>query len=161
MGSSNYTIGALILVAITLAACETAPPKTLKTSLEIQAIQSQTFVASKKVAFAAVLSVFQDLGYIVNGADRETGFITATSAGATKYDWFLTGNKYSTKTKATAFIEQYRPKETKVRLNFVVASSTSSIYGQKSEKSTIVVDPKVYQNAFSKIGDAIFIRKGS
>jgi len=154
-------IGAMVLFAVTLVACETAPVKPQKTSLEIQAIQSRTFETSKLVAFASVISVFQDLGYIVNGADRATGFITATSAGAAKYDWFLTGNKYNSKTKATAFIEQLRPKKTKIRLNFVVNSSVSSIYGQKSESSKIIDDPKVYQNAFSKIGDAIFIRSGS
>ena len=48
-----------------------------KTSLEIQAYQSKQFDVDKKTAFNSAMSVFQDLGYIVNSANLDTGFITA------------------------------------------------------------------------------------
>ena len=131
------------------------------TSLQIQAIQSKEFETKKNVAFASVLSVFQDLGYIVSSADKDTGFITASSPTKSTHDWLLTGNKYDSNTKATAFVEQLRPGYTKIRLNFVVTNKTSSAWGQKSEADKPITDPKVYQNAFAKIGDAIFIRSGS
>lgn len=53
--------------------------KSTKTSLELQAIQAKEFETTKKIAFASVLSVFQDLGYIIGSADFDTGFITAKS----------------------------------------------------------------------------------
>ena len=67
-----------ILAGITLCSGCVAPRPQL-TSLEIQSIQSREFETAKPTAFAAVLSVFQDLGYIVESADKETGFITAKS----------------------------------------------------------------------------------
>ena len=152
----------LISSCILLGGCPSAA-KSLKTSLEIQAIQSQQFETSQGIAFASVLSVFQDLGYIVKSADKDTGFITAQSAtqDSTSLWSALGGFAKNSKTNATAFVEQLKEGTTKVRLNFVVSNASSSVYGQNKASDTVVEDPKVYQSAFSKIGDAIFIRSGS
>jgi hypothetical protein len=126
-----------------------------KTSLEIQAIQAKQFETSKKVAFASVLSVFQDLGYVINSSEIETGFITAkspTQSGMTLFNYVMTD------TKATAFIEEMQPGNTKVRLNFVNSEELSGGYGAKQMQETPIEDPAVYNNAFTKIQEAIFIR---
>ena len=68
----------LISLFTVLAGCA-VQPKSTKTALELQAIQSKDFQTSKKVAFASTLSVFQDLGYVVNSASIETGLINAKS----------------------------------------------------------------------------------
>lgn len=125
------------------------------TSLEIQAIQARQFETTKKIAFASVLTVFQDLGYIVGSADLETGFITAKSPTETGLGFFVNVMK---DTKATAFVEELSPNNTKVRLNFVSSKETSGMYGDKTAKDTPLLDPELYQNAFSKIQEAIFIR---
>ena len=70
------TIG---LIAVLVAGCAPQPAKPQKTSLEIQAIQARTFDADKKITFNSVMSVLQDLGYIIGSASFETGFITAVS----------------------------------------------------------------------------------
>ena len=61
------------------------------TPMEIQAMQTREFDADKKVAFGAVMSVIQDLGFTVSGADLETGFIQA--AGQSRSDRWTIGEQ--------------------------------------------------------------------
>jgi hypothetical protein len=62
---------AILCIGLCMAGCTIAPPA--PTPLQIQAFQSHEFETQKRVAFGSVLSVFQDLGYIVQSADIETG----------------------------------------------------------------------------------------
>ena len=147
----------IILSLIMISGCvATVQPE--KTSLEIQAIQAKQFETTKKIAFASVLSVFQDLGYIIGSADLETGFITAKSPTKSGFGFFV---NVMENTKATAFIEELKPNDAKVRLNFVASKETSGMYGDKTAKDTPLLDPQLYQNAFSKIQEAIFIRSST
>lgn len=158
MKMKNIFLAAVIMLIP--AACGSAP-KAEKTSLEMQSIQSREFETSKEIAFASVVSIFQDLGYIVQSADKDTGFITANSPTKNTKDWLFTGNNYNTQTKATAFVEQIRPGFAKIRLNFVATTQTSAWYGQSGQEDVPIQDEKIYQTAFEKIGDAIFVRAGS
>lgn len=157
------------------------PPKLQMTSLEIQAIQSQTFEADKRVTFNSVMSVLQDQGYIIGSASLDTGFITAESPthrtdsgpqidttspvmnqilngifGADKKTGAVSVEE---KRVVTATIEEIGPKKTRVRLNFVHRKNLSGSMGQRENQDTPIVNAKVYEEAFSKIGNAIFIRK--
>lgn len=159
----NLKFWLLVVIAFALSGCATTGGHEDMTSLEIQAFQKHEFEAPEKVVFGAVLSVFQDLGYIVESADRDTGFITAASASSNKTGfWEAMGHQSSSgKTRATAFIEKIREDLVTVRLNFVDTKNTSSQYGQQSSKDTAIVDPQVYQAAFDKIEEAVFIRIAS
>jgi len=134
-----------------------------KTSLEIQAYQSRSFEVDKKTAFNSAMSVFQDLGYIVNSANLDTGFITAESPtkgakGSEAFLSFLVGMRVEGRTAVTAFVEELSPKSAKIRLNFVERKKSSGDYGQQSNRDDPIQDPKIFQSAFDKISDAIFIR---
>lgn len=144
-----------------LAGCATTQNGS-QTSLAIQAFQAKEFEAAKNIGFASTLSVFQDLGYIVQSADRDTGFITAASPAGNKTNFFeaLGGVSSSGQTKATAFVEEIRPGFTTIRLNFVDTRNSSSMYGRSSANDRPILEPKVYESAFARIGDAIFIRSG-
>lgn len=139
-----------------MTSCAT-PPKE-KTSLEIQAIQSRDLEADKRVSFNATTSVFQDLGFTVESADYDTGFISTKSPTKARHV-FLGGNemKFS---KATAFVEEIRPGKTRVRINFVHETFNSD---EGTEKTVDIadVDPAIYEKTFSKIQEAIFIRKAN
>lgn len=126
----------------------------------MQSFQTREFEASKDIAFAAVMSVFQDLGYVIQSADKETGFITANSPATSTTDWLFTGNRYNSQTKATAFVDSIRSGFTTVRLNLVVSNQTSSWYGQAGQMDKPVLDPQPYQVAFERIEDAVFVRSG-
>jgi hypothetical protein len=153
----------LIAVPIMLSACATDGNAPEKTSFEIQSFQSKQFDTDKKTAFNSTMSVFQDLGYVVNSASLETGFISAESPlkGADGMKAFLeniSNLRSEGKTAVTAFVEELGSKSTKVRLNFVQRDKTLREYGQQSNREKPILDPKVYESAFNKIGDAIFIR---
>jgi hypothetical protein len=131
------------------------------TPLEIQSIQSREFEAKKEIVFPSVVSVFQDLGYTIANADIASGLISAESATQSDvaYQIFL-GTTLTQQTKATGFVEQIGSK-TKVRLNFVAVSQTSSGYGQNNRRDTPIMDAKIYETAFEKVQSAIFLRKNS
>lgn len=156
--ASNFAYRAIFatLLVVGLAGCPaTTGPQ--KTSIELQAFQSKDFETTKNIAFASVMSVFQDLGYAVGTADLETGFITAQSPTTQSFVPFV-GQKMQN-IKATAFIEAMGAKRAKIRLNFVDSVQTSSGYGMKGEKDVPIEDPGLYQNTFTKIQKAIFVRE--
>ncbi len=137
--------------------------KPAMTPLEIQAMQTHDFEAPKDVVFASVVSVFQDLGYTIQDADKDTGLITAESPvkDTTGFLGALTGDNQMSMTRATAFVETIGNGRTRVRLNFVVKNRESSWYGQDRQNDQPILDPKVYQNAFERIDEAIFVRMGT
>jgi hypothetical protein len=149
-------------LALMLVACATSK-RVSETPLQLQSFQAREFETSKTAAFGSVLTIFQDLGYIVASADKETGFITAASPSGTKTSFWdaIGGVQTSGQTKATAFVEEIRPGVVSVRLNFVNARRRSTVYGQTNDVDKPVLDPKAYEAAFERIGDAIFVRTGS
>ena len=132
--------------------------------MEIQEIQAKSFDADETTTFRSVLSVLQDLGYVVSSASLETGFISADSpiqqdrSGGAAFALLLGGVRTEGKTSVTAAVEEFG-KDSRVRLNFVDKRARSGSYGQRAADETAVEDPKIYNNAFEKIGEAIFIRK--
>jgi hypothetical protein len=153
---------AVSAIALGLGGCAGPSAKPAKTSLEIQAIQAKTFEADKKTAFNSVLSVLQDLGYIVGSASFETGFITAESAvkNTTGILQAMANVRSEERVAVTVSVEEMKANSTKVRLNFVTRVKRSARLGQQANDDLPIQDPKVYDNAFEKIGEAIFIRKG-
>jgi hypothetical protein len=149
------TITTTFIIAFLLVGCMPNNYKPTKTSIELQAFQSKEFDTKKKIAFASTMSVFQDLGYLITSSDIETGYITAKSPTQTELGF---GKMIMKDTKASAFIEELRPSKTKVRLSFVNTEEWSSTYGAKLVQDNPIEDPAVYNNALTKIQEAIFIR---
>ncbi len=173
-------LGTLTVVVFTMTGCAGQQPQTPpRTPLDIQSIQTREYEAPKKIVFASVVSVFQDLGYTIKGANLDTGFINAESAtqNATSNAEILGGvlggvlggiygnrglpaaTQSVEQTAATAFIEEIGDR-TRVRLNFVTTRQSSSAYGQNSRQDTPILDVQVYTNAFERIENAVFIRLG-
>lgn len=146
---------AATVIAFLLVGCVPNNYKPTKTSLELQAFQSKEFDAQKKTAFASTMSVFQDLGYSITSSDLETGYITAKSPTQNEMGF---GKMIMRDTKSSAFIEELRPGKTKVRLSFVNTEEWSGAYGAKLVQDNPIEDAAIYNNAFTKIQEAIFIR---
>lgn len=144
-----------------LAGCVVAPYPAAPTPLELQALQSRDYDEDKQVTFGSVMSVFQDLGYTPTSADLETGFITAESVATGDFDWIalLTDTSSTVQTRATAYIEEVGER-VRVRLSFVEVRSTSSDQGQAGRSDRALLDPALYENAFERIEQAIFVRSG-
>jgi hypothetical protein len=155
-----------VLAAVAaVSACTTVPRKPEPLPLQLQALQTREFEVDHTTAMRSVMSVFQDLGYIIQSADKDVGFITASSpakGSATFVDLLLTlggtsPSRTTLQTRATAVLEELRPNLTTVRLNFVVNTRNSSD-GSDSEMDRPIEDPEPYRVAFNKIEDAIFVR---
>ncbi|MCY4460885.1 MAG: hypothetical protein OXC26_10910 [Albidovulum sp.] len=146
----------LLFVTLLLSGCFNNEP-TL-TPLEIQSMQSRSYEADQGVVFASVVSVFQDLGYVIKDADATSGFISAESS--TKSDaatQIFLGIAKMEQTLATAYVEPIGNR-TSVRVNFVESIRSSSTYGQSDREDRPILDVNLYQNAFERIENAIFIR---
>lgn len=140
--------------------CGSSPPEKPKSSLAIQAFQKNEFETPKKIAFSAVISVLQDLGYIIKSADFDTGLITGNSPTKSESTGFISETSHMSNTGVTAFVEEFGTSRSSIRLNFVEVKESFTESGMKSRVDTPVLDPLVYQSSFSKIREAIFIREG-
>lgn len=143
------------------------------TPLEIQSLQKRDLETTKDVAFASVVSVFQDLGYTIVSADKETGLVTAEGLAESEEDSDTLDlildiladeeDEYdvtTVQTKATAFVEEFANDRTGVRLSFVTNENRSGVDGQASKNDKQILDAEIYRNAFDRIENAIFVRTG-
>jgi hypothetical protein len=155
---SKLKIFLAIPLFLVLTACPVEQRQVLKTPAELMALQTRTFETNKDPAMRAVVAVFQDLGYIVQTTDNATGLITAKSP--TEGNFNLFGRKM-VDTRVTAVIEEIKKNNTRIRLNFVTSKRLSFGYGMTQENETPIYDSNVYQDAFLKIRNAIFLRKST
>jgi hypothetical protein len=144
------------LVALFVVGCMPANYVPTKTSIELQAFQTKEFEISKKVAYAATLSVFQDLGYIVETGSYETGLISGQSPTIRGHIWGGVTQEFR---KGTAFVETVGKGIARIRLNFVDMTISSGESGQSMRVDRPVETPELYQDVFSKVEKAIFVRK--
>lgn len=150
----------VLISALFFSGCTTVKAPEL-TPLQIQSLQTREYEQSKDIVFPSVISVFQDLGYTIKNADKETGLISAESTAKSDASYrILLGVSKVTQTSATAFIERIG-KVTKVRLNFVTSDQRSYAQGQSDREDTAILDAQIYQNAFERIESAIFIRSAA
>ena len=154
------------LVTLFLSGCA-GQPAAPKSGVELQAYQAKEFETDKRAAFSATMSVFQDLGFIIEDGDFDTGLITATGPSSRKglgvgdvLGQIFGGPdmRSSTHRRATAFVETMPSKLIRIRLNFV--DNLLQPPGP-TPHSTPVEDPALYQATFEQIDKAIFVRSGS
>lgn len=151
---------ALTLIPVASTAAKKAPPPS---GLELQQIQAKDIEGNKTVVFGAVMSVLQDSGYRIQAADKDTGLITGVASTSGKMVYSLwSGFGKSKKTPiVSAFIEEKTATITRVRLSFVMAKVKSTVYGAGAQDEEPIYDAAVYQDAFEKINQAVFIRSSA
>jgi hypothetical protein len=157
----------LIVIFASLAGgCASAPPAA-KSGIELQAYQAKEFETTKRAAFSATMSVFQDLGFIIDDGDFDTGLITAT--GPTSRDemgmsdllaqvFAGTDTRGSTHRRATAFVEKMPSGLVRIRLNFV---DNLAVFPGAVQQSRPVQDAAFYQATFERIDKAVFVRSAT
>lgn len=127
--------------------------------LELQQIQSRDFDANYDTVFPSVVTVLQDAGYRIQSADKNSGLITGVASTKSKLSYGLTGWGKKKKTPVvSAFVEARGTTAARVRLSFVMAKTKSSLYGMNSSDEDPILDAAVYQDAFEKISQAVFVR---
>ena len=154
----SFVIACAVALSSTSAMAKKEPQLT---GLELQQVQARDFEATKKDAFAAVMTVLQDSGYRIGNASYETGLVTAMASTKTKMTWVpFIGFGTSKKTPVvSAYIEDKSPTLSRIRLNFVMGKvKANASFGGVTDEEPIN-DTKVYQDAFEKISQAIFVRQ--
>lgn len=155
-----------VAVVLALAACQVTPTRAPVSGVQLQSYQAREFEADKRVAFAAAMSVFQDLGFIIDDGDFDTGLITA-SGPTTKprqtpgiFDILLGTDVpvHTTRRRATAFVETMPSARVRIRLNFVDAST---IGVNNAISSVPIEDAEIYRDTFARIDQAIFVRSAT
>ena len=156
----------IAIVALLAAACASTPPAA-KSGLELQAYQAREFQASKRAAFSATMSVFQDLGFIIDDGDFDTGLITATGPSnrhAMDMGDLLaqvfggTDTRGATHRRATAFVEEMPSGLVRIRLNFVDNIVAAPATPRQTQP---VQEPEFYKATFEQIDKAIFVRSAA
>lgn len=163
---SSFLPTAIVMGAVLLLSGCATPPAAPKTGVELQAYQAKEFETTKRAAFSAAMSVFQDLGFIIDDGDFDTGLITATGPSTRDelgVDDLLTqlfagvDARASSHRRATAFVEEMPSGLIRIRLNFV---DTVVLPPGSTRHSTPVEKPEFYQATFEQIDKAIFVRSG-
>jgi formylmethanofuran dehydrogenase subunit E-like metal-binding protein len=154
------SLAAIAGIAIILA----APAESKKRGpegLELQQMQSREFETTYDVVFPAVVTVLQDAGYRIQGADKNSGLVTGTAStkSGMSYNLFVGFGRSKKTPVVSAFIEARGPRMTRVRVSFVMAKTKSSMYGMTSSDEEPITDAAVYQQAFEKIQKEIFVRQ--
>lgn len=140
------------MVSALLVACSAGGAR--KPGWEVQTFQKNSFECSERMAFKSVLSVFQDLGYLVRSADVNSGVITASSPTRNRT---LLASQMRT-TEAVAVIEPLGGDRCSVRINLVEVIEKSTLLGRTSRANHPIELPEPYTDAFIKIREAVFLR---
>jgi hypothetical protein len=161
----------VLCVAGCLSGCVTTLPPAPSPS-QVEALQTREFENDKAIVFASTLSAFQELGYIIDSADENTGLITARSPTDDKTSFLegLSGVKTTGRTRATAVVDETRPGFVRVRLDFVDSrhrsnpgtfAVTNPIGSGTGDRETLILDPEIYEIAFEEVTEAIVVRSRS
>lgn len=147
----------LLPLFLFLAACPIEQSAPQKTPAELMALQTRDFDTTKEQAMSGVVAVFQDLGYIIQTSDFNSGLITAKSPTKANFVPFVGRRMDDTRTTGT--VRVLSNNKVRVRLNFVESKRLSFGYGMKQDNERPIYDASVYQDAFNKIRNQIFIQK--
>lgn len=131
--------------------------------MELQAVQAREFNVPRETAFKAVMSVLQDLGYTLQSADIASGFISAVSPAVdttSPISKFLLGSDSYSEVAVTASFLPMPSGTTRVRLNFVERRAKLELMG-KSRDDRPVLDPDVYEKAWEKVDETLFMLKAT
>ncbi|ARJ56714.1 hypothetical protein [Campylobacter cuniculorum] len=107
--------------------------------LEVRSYQTKTYETSKNIAARACVAALQDLSFIIDKADMETGTLSATKLDK------------NANLKMTIVVRANGTKQAIVRANAQFSSSM--------QMPASVDDPEVYQRFFEVLDKAIFFEE--
>lgn len=133
--------------------CQSIDDNVPRSNIDLQAIQTRTVDQSYSVAFASVVSVFQDLGFTIQSADINTGLICSKSTTQLQSpnafeSMFSSAAVIMRNTSGTAHVESFGEKSTSIRMSFVSYRKSTYAYGTALEDSKQITDAEFYRDFF-------------
>ena len=182
---NRNTIFLLLLLCITLCGCASTRNTNSnreKTNIDIQAMQIRQFDCSFKDAFASVIDVFQDQGFIIQTSDSNIGLIVAKgnikniANSQQEQNYRHSGKSPVDKNSylvCTVRIEEIATNMTSIRVSFANETSEPFVHNSPNHNGLkkrggcnrtknsrkFIEDKKFYSNFFEKIDKSIFVRK--
>ncbi|MDR2629057.1 MAG: hypothetical protein LBC30_03660 [Puniceicoccales bacterium] len=161
---SKRSLSALFLVVLCLTSgCVSTSETHTPTSVEIQSIQTREFNVPYKIAFASVVDVFQDLGFVIQSSDFATGLIIAKGNVINKNIGVLEAasgiHSKIVWNVGTAHLEEPSDGKVSIRVSFVANVKVTLAYGMSDESSRAILDGEFYAKFFEKIDKSIFVRQ--
>lgn len=157
MNTNNLTYGgaktAILALAIALPSIAIAkkPPEVDRAALT--AAQSKNYSASSDICYASTLAAFQDMSYDIVDTDKASGIVKAQSVGKSKLTYNILmgfGGKKRTQ-GVTAIIESLSATSCQIRLNYIMSTKKTSLFGTRAEDGEPILDIAVYQQTFDAI----------
>ena len=105
-----------------------------ESQVKVRSYQTKSYSIDKKSAVRAVISVLQDLGFVIDRADNLTGTVSGTKLDGYKISMSITVRQ--------------RGKETTVRANAQVGVEA-------------ITEPKTYQDFFTSLDKGIFLERNN
>jgi hypothetical protein len=127
---------------------------------ELAKAQNADFKAPSDVCYSATVAAFQTLNYDITMTDKTSGLVKAQSVGKSKLTYniiFGFGGKKRTQT-VTAFVESAGPQACHIRLNYVLTTKKTGIYGTRADDGEAIMDIALYQKTFEVIGTEVNTR---
>lgn len=147
----------LLGMCLCLVGCLDTKVQPRLTSVEIKEMQTREFDKSYKVVYASVIDVFQELGFVIQTSDFNTGLIVAKSNVVQRENYFM-GSMTMGWNVGTAHIEDFDGKVA-VRVSFVHCQRESGEQGRESEYSQAIESPEYYSRFFNQLDHSVFLRQ--
>lgn len=160
----SYKVAAAMAVAsinMSTPAVAGGPPEL--SAPELAQAQSRQYSITPKIAFNAVLSALQTLGYVDMNADRESGTVSAATDAKAKtiYNIFWGFGKKKWTQKASILVEE-NGLGSRVRLNMMLHETKSrGIFGTSFTDGKLVRVAQPYQDFFRVLDEEVRNRGGS
>jgi hypothetical protein len=141
--------GFVLAASLLAVGCAPKPSQELlaptEAQLKLRSLQTRTLdVNDRQVALRAVVTVLQDLGFIIERANEPLGFVTAERFAEPNMRGIV---------GVTVTVRPQDDGRMMVRANATYAA----VHPMTGWKNTPIEDPKVYQNFFASLQRALFI----
>jgi len=166
----------VLLAALPLAGCASAPPERPVSPLALRQAQSRSYTESDaRSVLKSVLATLQDEGFTVRTADSSLGFVTATretlrsaDAGLKALRWTAAVFTYGlallapspkgqiTQIEATAHVEDLGEGEIRLRVSFQLCVIETNGHVRRIED---VTDPAPYQAFLAKVDKSLYYQR--
>ena len=154
------------------------------TPLEVSTMQTREYEITRRLAFDTVMGMYQDMGYIIEEADWETGLITASQRSRGGSAFFKINESH----QASTFIRSMGEKKVKIRINVrrqafgekttagnvashgaamglgmlipfgqLLPSIADGIATNVAKDDSVIQDPIVYQAIFNNLENSLFV----
>ncbi|GJL95793.1 MAG: hypothetical protein DHS20C05_21980 [Hyphococcus sp.] len=159
-GTKTYYYRVCVGLILSATSLSCAPQKAAPSlTADFQDLQVRTIDASPDQAFEVILSTCKNLGYEIETANQETGWITLTSSPKKHVDWFVTGSKYTTRNHAKIFVEPISNDISRVHVTFMTDTEYNNWYKQEPLVGKIVMEKDIYDEIFEEILGSIIAKR--